>query len=108
MAMGSTGTVNMTPEMLQNALTAIEDYETTARNLRESLSTTVGGLIPSNFSGAAADGFLVFHAKNIEEPLFEEALPDLLKALEDIIQGTLDAIPGADGLDDQLGEGNSQ
>jgi hypothetical protein len=28
MAMGNTGTVNITPEMMKNALSAIEDYRT--------------------------------------------------------------------------------
>jgi len=36
MAMGSTGTIHMTPEMLQNAMQAIEDYKATTDNLRHS------------------------------------------------------------------------
>jgi len=107
MAMGSTGTVNITPEMLRNALNAIDEYEATTNNLHAALNETVTGLIPGSFSGNAADGFMFFYTENIEKAV-GEGLTNLLKALREIIEGILQAIPDADGLDDQLGDGNKQ
>jgi len=107
MAMGSTGAVNITPEMMKNALSVISDYRAKTDSLHTELSSTVSTLLSSSFSGAAADGFKVFYETKIEE-LLTDSLPKLIQALEDIVQGTLDAIPGAEGLDDQLGDGNKQ
>lgn len=57
MAMGSTGTVNVTPEMIRSALSAINQYETTVKSLYSKLDSTMSELIPGNFSGSAAQGF---------------------------------------------------
>lgn len=65
------------------------------------------GLIPASFSGAAAEGFKAFYTKNIV-PANGENLANLLKTIDEIAQGILDAIPGASGLDDQLADGNQQ
>ena len=54
MAMGSTGTINITPEMMTNAMSIIDEYRTQTGNLYTSLSDEVAGLIPANFSGSAA------------------------------------------------------
>lgn len=54
MAMGSTGTVNVTPEMIRSALSAINQYETTVKSLYSKLDSTMSELIPGNFSGSAA------------------------------------------------------
>lgn len=105
MAMGSTGTVNITPEMLRNALNVIEEYRTKTTNLHNQLSDTVNMLIPADFSGSAADGFKDFYTNKIE-PAVGEGLTQLITALHDIVQGTLEAIPDTNGLDDQLGEEN--
>lgn len=105
MAMGSTGTVNITPEMLRNALSVIEDYQTKTNNLHTQLNDTVSTLIPGNFSGNAADGFKFFYDNKIE-PVVGEGLTGLITALHDIVEGTLEAIPDTDGLDDQLADGN--
>lgn len=107
MAMGSTGTVNITPEMMKNALTVIEDYRTQTGTLHTQLSDEVTNLLTESFSGSAADGFKVFYTEKIE-PTVGEGLTGLLDALRDICQGTLDAIPETDGLDDQLGDGNKK
>lgn len=107
MAMGSTGTVNITPEMLRNALNVIEEYKTKTDSLHTELTDTVNSLIPGSFSGSAAEGFKYFYNEKIE-PAVGESLTNLLQALNDIVQGTLEAIPDTDGLDDQLGEGNRQ
>lgn len=105
MAMGSTGTVNITPEMMRNALNVIEEYQTKTNNLHTELTDTVNALIPGDFKGSAAEGFVSFYTNKIE-PAVGESLTNLINALHDIVQGTLEAIPDTDGLDDQLGEGN--
>lgn len=63
MAMGSTGTVNVTPDMIKSALSAIEEYENTVKLLFSTLSSTMSELIPGNFSGNAAQGFRKFLMK---------------------------------------------
>lgn len=105
MAMGSTGTVNITPEMMTNAMSIIDEYRTQTSNLYTRLSDEVTGLIPTNFSGSAAEGFRFFYTDKIE-PAAGEGLTKLLDALYQICEGTLKAIPAESGLDDQLGEGN--
>ena len=107
MAMGSTGTVNITPEMMRNALSIIEDYRAKTTNLHNQLTDEVNNLIPGSFSGNAAEGFKFFYTDKIE-PAVGDGLTKLLDALRDICQGTLEAIPDADGLDDQLGDGNKK
>lgn len=107
MAMGSTGTVNITPEMMRNALKVIEEYRTTVGNYNTELETTVNGLIPSSFNGAAANGFKGFYVDNIK-PATEDGMTKLLDSLQKIVEETSKAIPDTDGLDDQLGEGNNK
>lgn len=107
MAMGSTGTVNITPEMLKNALSVIEEYQTKTNELHTRLTNTVEALIPANFSGNAAEGFKFFYTNKID-PAVGESLTKLITALHDIVQGTLEAIPDTDGLDDQLAEENKK
>lgn len=107
MAMGSTGTVNMTPEMLRRALEVIDGYRSTADSLHTQLDDTVGTLLSTSFSGSAAEGFKHFYGTSIQ-PAIGEGLTKLLDALQQIIEETLKAIPDANGLDDQLGEGNKQ
>lgn len=105
MAMGSTGTVNITPEMMKNAMSIIDEYRAETGNLYTRLSDEVAGLIPANFSGSAAEGFQFFYTDKIE-PAAGEGLTKLLDALYQICEGILKAIPAENGLDDQLGEGN--
>lgn len=107
MAMGNTGTVNITPEMMKNALSAIEDYRTATNSIYEKLNGTVTGLIPSNFSGSAAQGFSDFFTDKIT-PVATDGLKNMLDALQSICQGTLEAIPDANGVDEQLGAENKK
>lgn len=107
MAMGSTGTINVSPEMMNNAISAIGDYREVAKAEYTNLSNTVTGLIPGNFSGSAASGFSTFYANKIE-PLTGTNTTDLLNALEEICKGILSGIPDADGVDEKLAEGNNQ
>lgn len=108
MAMGSTGTVNITPEMMRNALSAIEDYTTTTNNILTKLEGTVKELIPGNFSGNAAQGFESFYEHKILPLLGKEGLAGMIDALKQICEGALAALPDSDGLDDQLGSENSK
>ena len=107
MAMGSTGTVNITQKMMTDIMNAGSDYRGKAKSLQERLDSEVKSLIPGNFSGAAAQGFEDFYKNNIATAN-GEGLDNLLKAIDDIAQSTLDAIPGGSGLDDQLADGNRQ
>jgi uncharacterized protein YukE len=107
MAMGSTNTVNITHKMMQDILSAVSDYRSKANALAEQLDATVNGLIPGSFSGSAADGFKIFYTQNIV-PANGEGLKDLLDAVEGMANGILESIPGGNGLDDQLGDGNKQ
>lgn len=107
MSMGSTGTVNISVKMLDDIKQAVEDYRTTANGLKERLDGEVNGLVGVNFVGAAADGFKEFYIKNIM-PANGEGLDKLLKAIDDIADAAKAALPGAQGLDDQLGDGNKQ
>ena len=107
MAMGTTGTVNITPEMMRNAIDAITDYETKASAIKGKLDDTFSTLYPGNFSGSAADGFSKFNTDKIQ-PLIGEGLTGLTKALKEMCEGILKAIPDSDGLDDQLGSENSK
>ena len=107
MAMGSTGTVNISQKMMTDIKSAVADYRGKAKALQERLDSEVNGLIPGSFSGAAAEGFKFFYTNNIV-PANGEGLENLLKVIDDIAQGALEALPGGNGLDDQLAEGNSQ
>lgn len=105
--MGSTGTVNITHAMMDNAVQAINDYQDTITSLNQRLSTEVTTLIPSSFSGSAASSFRdVFYVNSIE-PNIGENLTKMLQALTDICNVIKAQIPGeSDGVDDQLGQGN--
>jgi len=108
MAMGNTSTVNVTPEMMNNALNVISDYRTKTVDLHTQLSDTVTTLIPGNFSGNAADGFKIFYENKIE-PAVGEGLTKLLDSLQKMCEGILQAIPqDSVGLDDQLAEENKK
>ncbi|MBR1391328.1 MAG: WXG100 family type VII secretion target [Lachnospiraceae bacterium] len=107
MAMGSTGVVNITPEMMRNAIGVVEDYREKMKGYHDELTQTVEALIPANFSGSAAEGFKFFYTDKIN-PAFDEGLIPLIQSVQDMLQAILDTIPGSDGLDDQLGDGNRQ
>ena len=113
MAMGTTGTVNITPEMISNALRAVEADETTAKSLHSKLEGTVNELIPGNFSGNAAKGFRTFFDDNIAKLTNadekEAGIAKIIELLRGIINGISDAIPKeAEGLDDQLADQNTK
>lgn len=109
MAMGSTGTINITAKMMNDIIDAVEDYRGKANSLASEFDSTVNGLIPSSFEGAAATGYKAFYEKTFTaEEGVNKGLENLLNTIKQIAEETLKAIPGGDGLDDQLGEGNNQ
>ncbi len=109
MAMGSTETINMTAKMLNDIIQAVEDYWAKAHANAEELENTVTGLIQSDFQGAAADGFKAFYDKTFtSEEGLNKGIENLLNTIKQMAEETLKAIPGANGVDDQLGEGNNQ
>ena len=106
MAMGSTGTVNMSVQMFKDIVTAVEAYEGKAAGYKEELEGVINGLGGKDFSGSAATGFQNFYTSNIE-PANGQGLKDLMKAIKDIAEAAMNAIPGAEGLDDQLAEASN-
>lgn len=109
MAMGSTGTVNMTAKMLADIVQAVEEYRAKASGYAAELDSTVTGLIPSSFEGAAANGFKAFYDKTFTaEDGVNKGIENLLNTMKQMAEETSKAIPGSNGLDDQLGEGNNQ
>lgn len=107
MSMGSTGTVNVTVAMLNQALNAVSDYRQTTTNLHTQLGETVSNLIPASFSGSAAEGFKTFYSSKID-PTVGESLTKLLESLDAILNGIKDAIPEAAGIDEKLSEENKK
>ncbi len=109
MAMGSTETVNMTAKMLNDIMQAVEDYRAKANANAEELESTITGLIPSGFEGAAADGFRAFYDKTFtSEEGLNKGIENLLNTIKQMAEEILKAIPGSNGVDDQLAEGNNQ
>jgi uncharacterized protein YukE len=107
MAMGSNGTVEVSPEMMANALEAISTYRTAATNGNATLSETVTGIVGSSFVGSAATAFQGFYTNKISK-LFEENLTQMLDALQQMCEGIKAAIPDSEGVDEKLAEGNNQ
>lgn len=105
--MGTTGTINITKDMMDKAVTAIDTYQTTISALNQQLTAEIDGLIPSSFSGSAAQGFKTFYTDKIE-PNTGDNLTKMLDSLKTICDTVKKQIPGeTDGVDDQLGEGNT-
>ena len=107
MALGTTGTLNVTTEMIKNALDAIDAYRTEANNLHKQLTDIVDGLIPADFSGNAATGYKTFYNGKIE-PLIDSNLEQYLKALEDICGAIKSQIPDQSGVDESLATENNK
>lgn len=107
MAMGSTGTVNLSAKMFDDIKEAVSNYRTTTTALKSELEGVIDGLVGTDFVGAAADGFKAFYTGSID-PVNGEGLTQLLNAIDQIADAAKSAIPGANGLDDQLAEGNNQ
>lgn len=108
MAMGNTGTVNISAKMMTDVKEAVSDYRSKAASLKGQLESEINGLVGSSFVGEAATAFKDgFYTKNIL-PVIGEGLENLLKAIDDIAENILNSIPGGQGIDEQLAEGNRQ
>ena len=107
MAMGKNGTVNISVKMMTDIINAVEEYKKITSTLYTNLDNEITGLVGNGFAGAAANGFNTFYTTNIK-PVTGDGLTKLLKAIDDIATATKNALPGKNGLDDQLGEGNSK
>lgn len=107
MAMGSTGTVNITKGMMADITKAVDEYRQKTNTLAQKLNDEVTGLIPEYFNGDAARGFRSFYDNNIV-PANGEGLKNLLDAIDNMADSILKAIPGEGGLDEQLADGNQQ
>lgn len=106
MAMGSTGTINISAKMLTDIKQAVTDYKAKTDALKTQLDGEVTGLVGTGFVGEAANGFKDFYTNNIVPVVNEEGLGKLLDAIDQIADSTLQALPGAQGVDEQLASGN--
>ncbi len=112
--MGKTGTMNVFPEMMENAIKAIKDYRTIAfgdadgngtDGLYGTVKKEVETLTTTDFTGSASTGFTNFYNNNIE-PATGKNIREALALLESICNSIKSAIPDADGVDEQLGKEN--
>ncbi len=104
--MGYTQTINVSNAMMVAAIEAIDAYQERINNLNSSLQEEIDGLIPSSFSGSAAQGFKTFYEKNIV-PNTGVNLTNLLGSLRGLCDSVKAMIPGEEnGVDEQLGKGN--
>jgi len=105
--MGTNGEINITKGMMDAAITAIDNYQNAVNGLNSELASEISSLIPSSFSGSAAQGFKTFYEVNIEKNAGEN-LTKMLDALKSVCETVKSQIPGDEqGVDDQLGSGNS-
>jgi len=111
-----TGTLYVFPEMLDNAIKAIEVYRSTAfgspdgegsDGLYGAVKKEVVDLTTSDFTGSASTKFLSFYNKNIE-PATGKSLRDALGQLESICKSIKSAIPDSEGVDEQLATENDK
>ena len=106
--MGKTGTVNITPEMMDEAIKAIQAYRTTAFGAADgTVKKEVETLTASDFTGSASKGFVNFYTNNIE-PATGSSLKGALEMLESICKSIKSAIPDTEGVDEQLGTENNK
>ncbi len=105
--MGQTGTVNVTPEMMEAAVKAIAEYRLATGRLHTSVETEVNNLTAGDFTGSASAGFVNFYTNNIN-PATGKNLNDVLDTLEQICGSIKSAIPDVEGVDEQLGAENNK
>ena len=110
MAMGNTGTVNVTPEMINNAKDAIQEYKDTVKTLYSQLEDTMSALIPGNFSGSAADGFKYFYDNNIKSvantDVNDSGVMQIITLMNNIVDVISEAIPAERGVYESLATEN--
>ena len=97
---------DITKAMMDAAIKAVDDYQSQVTGINSELQSEIDGLIPSSFSGAAANGFKAFYDTSIL-PNVTDNLTKMLDSLKEICNTIKMQIPGDDqGVDDQLGQGN--
>lgn len=114
--MGKAGEVNIKPEMMDAAITAIKTYRNEAFGSEDGTGTTglygsvkkeVEDLTKADFTGSASVGFVNFYTNNIE-PATGSSLKGALEMLESICKSIKSAIPDSEGVDEQLGKENDK
>lgn len=105
--MGTTGTVNITPEMMDEAVKAISAYRSTTETLYKSVNTEITNLTAKDFTGSASTGLVKFYNSNIE-PATGKSLTDILDTLEKVCNSIKSALPAEEGVDEQLGSANGK
>lgn len=106
--MGESGTINITSQMMNDAMNAITNYKGEVQTAYNSLVNAMGE-IPANFKGAAANGFNKFYSGSIA-PMLEKGgnLEKMLDSLYDICKSALEQLPGENGIDASLAQINNQ
>ena len=107
--MGTQGTVNMSTQMMTDALNAIAAYKEAIDGAFSNLNTQYAN-VTANFTGDAANGLQEFYQNKIESMLKQESgsVYQLLNALKGFCEAARDQIPGETGVDSELGKVNRQ
>lgn len=107
--MGVQGTVNMSVQMMTDALNAIAAYKEAIETAFNNLNTQYAN-VTANFTGDAANGLQEFYQNKIESMLKQESgsVYQLLNALKGFCEAARDQIPGETGVDSELGKVNRQ
>lgn len=105
--MGNTGTINITSQMMKDAMQAITDYKDAIKTAYSLLEKEMG-TISGNFVGAAANGFNKFYTDSIVPMLKENGnLSKMLDSLYQICESALKQLPGEEGVDENLAKINN-
>lgn len=97
----------LTSANIQEAISAVEAYVSTATDLFNELETTINNLTSSNFVGDASDGYKEFFTKQAT-PALTTNLTDPSSSLTASIKNMLESIKEQllDTVDPQLGDNN--
>ena len=107
--MGSHGRINLTVDMMTQALKAIEEYKASIESAKKNLDTQYA-TVKANFTGDAANGLQEFYTNKIDAMLQKDSgsVYKLLDSLKSICESIRDQIPADEGIDNQLGKVNRQ
>ena len=107
--MGSQGTVNMSTQMMTDALNAITAYKEAIETAFSNLNTHYAN-VTANFTGDAANGLQDCYTNKIEVMLKKDtgSVYQILNTLKGFCETARDQIPGDAGVDNELGKVNRQ
>lgn len=107
--MGVQGTVNMSVQMMTDALNAIAAYKEAIETAFNNLNTQYAN-VTANFTGDAANGLQEFYDNKIDPMLKKDtgSVYQLLDTLKTYCETIRDQIPGDAGVDSELGKANRQ